>query len=79
MSLYEGNNIESQLKFDCLSSAIFAQESLSGNPFSCFYSLYCISPDLREIGWGGMDWIDLAQDREKWRALMNRVMKLRVP
>jgi hypothetical protein len=25
--------------------------------------------DLREIGWGGMDWIDLAQDREQWRAL----------
>jgi hypothetical protein len=27
--------------------------------------------DLREIGWGGMDWIDLAQDREQWRALVN--------
>jgi hypothetical protein len=31
--------------------------------------------DLREIGWGGMDWIDLAQDR----ALVNTVMNLRVP
>jgi hypothetical protein len=32
--------------------------------------------DLREIGWDGMDWIDLAQDRDQWRAL---VMNLRVP
>jgi hypothetical protein len=34
--------------------------------------------DLREIGWGGMDWIDLAQDRDQWRALVNTVLKLRV-
>jgi hypothetical protein len=30
-----------------------------------------IKVDIREIGWGGMDWIDLAQDREQWRALVN--------
>jgi hypothetical protein len=35
--------------------------------------------DLREIGWGGVDWIDLAQDRDQWRALVNTVMNLRVP
>jgi hypothetical protein len=35
--------------------------------------------DLREIGWNGMDWIDLAQDRDRWRALVNTVMNLRVP
>jgi hypothetical protein len=35
--------------------------------------------DLREIGWDSMDWIDLAQDRNQWRALVNTVMKLRVP
>jgi hypothetical protein len=29
---------------------------------------------LREIGWGGMDWIDLAQDRDQWRTLVNTVM-----
>jgi hypothetical protein len=34
---------------------------------------------LREIGWGGMDWIDLAQDRDQWRALVNTVMNLQVP
>jgi hypothetical protein len=35
--------------------------------------------DFREIGWDGMDWIDLAQDRDQWRALVNTVMNLRVP
>jgi hypothetical protein len=35
--------------------------------------------DLREKGWGGMDWIDLAQDRDKCRVLVNTVMNLRVP
>jgi hypothetical protein len=38
-----------------------------------------IRMDLREIGWDGMDWIDLAQDRDQWRALVNAVMSLRVP
>jgi hypothetical protein len=39
-----------------------------------------IKIDLREIGWNGMDWIDLAQDRDQWRrALMDTVMNLRVP
>jgi hypothetical protein len=34
---------------------------------------------LGEIGWTGMDWVDLAQDRDQWRALVNTVMNLRVP
>jgi hypothetical protein len=38
-----------------------------------------IKIDLREIEWDGMDWIDLAQDRDQWRALVNTVMNLRVP
>jgi hypothetical protein len=35
--------------------------------------------DLREIGWDGRDWIDLSQDRDRWRALVNTVMNLQVP
>jgi hypothetical protein len=38
-----------------------------------------VKMDLREIGWGGMDRIDLAQDRDQWRALVNTVMNLRAP
>jgi hypothetical protein len=34
---------------------------------------------LKEIGWGGMEWIDLAEDRDQWRALVNMVMNLQVP
>ena len=37
-----------------------------------------IKMDLEEVGWGCMDWIDLAQDRGRWRALVNRVMNIRV-
>jgi hypothetical protein len=35
--------------------------------------------DLRDIGWSGMDWIDLDQDRDQWRDLVNIVMNLWVP
>jgi hypothetical protein len=38
-----------------------------------------IKVDLGEIEWGGMDWIELAQDRGQWKALVNTVMNLRVP
>jgi hypothetical protein len=38
-----------------------------------------IKMDLLEIGWGSGDWIGLAQDRDKWRVLVNAVMNLRVP
>jgi hypothetical protein len=38
-----------------------------------------IKMDLREIGWDGVDWVVLAQDRDQWRALVNTVMNLRVP
>jgi hypothetical protein len=38
-----------------------------------------IKMDLREIGCGGVDWIDMAQDRDQWRDLVNTVLNLRVP
>jgi hypothetical protein len=38
-----------------------------------------IKMDLRETGWDGMDWVDLVQNRDRWRALVNTVINLRVP
>jgi hypothetical protein len=38
-----------------------------------------IKMDLRKIEWDGMDWIDLVQDRDQWRAVVSTGMKLRVP
>ena len=38
-----------------------------------------IKMNLQEVGYGGLDWIELAQDRDRWRALVTAVMKLRVP
>jgi hypothetical protein len=38
-----------------------------------------IKMDLQELGWGGMDWIDMTQDRDRWRAVVIAVMNLRVP
>jgi hypothetical protein len=38
-----------------------------------------IRMDLVEVGWGDVDWIGLAQDRDRWRALVNSVLNLRVP
>jgi hypothetical protein len=38
-----------------------------------------IKMDLREVGWDVVDWIDMAQDRDQWRALVSTVLNLRVP
>jgi hypothetical protein len=38
-----------------------------------------IKMDLQEVGWGGLDWFDLDQNRDRWQALVNVVMNLQVP
>jgi hypothetical protein len=38
-----------------------------------------IKMDLVEVGWGDVDWINLVQDRDRWRALVNAVLNLQVP
>jgi hypothetical protein len=38
-----------------------------------------IRMDLVEVGWGDVDWVGLAEDRERWRALVNSILNLRVP
>jgi hypothetical protein len=76
----------------CLSPHLLSAHGQSGHePGSAFlkiqkeyyyyyyYFTANIKMDLREIGWEGMDWIDLAQDRDQWRAVVNTVMNLRVP
>ena len=40
---------------------------------------YNIKMGIQEVEWGGLDWIDLAQDRDRWRAVVNAVMNLWVP
>jgi hypothetical protein len=59
---------------NCLPSRCIAV-NYSGFQASC----HNIKMDLRETGWGGMDWIDLAEDRDRWRALVNTAVNLRVP
>jgi hypothetical protein len=59
------------------------------NSYFCHPNYFTVKPrrrwednigmDLREIGWSGTDWIDLAKGRDQWRALANTVMNLRFP
>jgi hypothetical protein len=52
------------------------EKSLLGRPRRRWENI--IKMDLQEVGCGGMDWIELAQDRDRWRAFVNAVMKLRI-
>ena len=69
---------------------MFSVKSVSDNCIYCMYTLRTttwktqakregiIKTDLREVGWGNMDLIDLAEDRDRWRVHVNSVMNLRV-
>jgi hypothetical protein len=56
---------------------LFVGKRLLGRPGSRW--VYNIRTDFGEVGWGDVDWIGLAQDRGRWRALVHSVLNLRVP
>jgi hypothetical protein len=62
-----------------ISFYIFIQINFVRKTFSHVVPDFFFEMGLREIGWDGMDWIYLGQDRDQWRALVNAVMNLRVP
>jgi len=41
--------------------------------------IFIFKTDLKEVGWGGVDWIELAQDKDRWWGPVNAVMNLQVP
>jgi hypothetical protein len=60
-----------------LTSALVESENLIIK--YALYSVPVIRMDLGEVGWGDVDWISLAKNRDRWRALVNSVLNLRVP
>jgi hypothetical protein len=78
-NLYSSPNINRMIKSTRNAYRIFVGKPEGKRPLGRRRWQGNIKVDLRGIGWGGMDWIDLAQDRDQWRALVNTVMNLRVP
>jgi hypothetical protein len=72
-------NLENLISFILIRHTNNIMKTTQFRPVSHWTELCCLLNDLRRIGWYGMDWIDLAQDRDQWRALVNRIMNLRVP
>jgi hypothetical protein len=64
-----------------MSVPVYRHLNLTARPVAFSFRIWVdnIKIDLREIEWDGRDWIDLTQDRDQWRALVNTVMNLRVP
>jgi hypothetical protein len=54
-------------------------QSQKGRPLGRCRCVDNIKIDLSKVGWGGTNWVDLAQDRDQWRALVNMVVNLWVP
>jgi hypothetical protein len=56
-----------------------AQETMDEQQSIIIIIIIISSSSSSEMGWGSMDWIDMAQDRDRWRALVNALMNLQVP
>jgi hypothetical protein len=81
---------EGSQKIDCLSNLFIARTGEKRNAYRLLVGkrplgrpkrrwVDNIRMDLEEVGWGDVDWIGLAQDRNRWRAVVNSVLNLRVP
>jgi hypothetical protein len=71
-----GFNITDQLLIRFSASVRFWRKEIGSETV---HQLFIGRMDLGEVGWGDVDWIGLAKDRNRWRALVNSVLNLRVP
>jgi hypothetical protein len=79
--------VYAKLMFSDVSRFLYIDKHTISTELDCVFTLVVmicflyirISTDLREVGCGCVDWIGLAQDRDRWRALVSAVMNLRVP
>jgi hypothetical protein len=59
--------------------SVCEEHLIDGAPFTAYPAVCHFRRSSEEVGWEGIDWIDLAEDRDRWRAAVNAVMNLRVP